>query len=377
MNEAAIVVDGFTDVEKIGEGGIGDVYRATRRSSGTTVAIKELRSDHEHATTERRVTRELTALASLRGHPHVVQLEEVVRTASGRLALVMEHCPEGSLDDRSAASGGMLPLAEVILATTHGAAALEAAHDSGIIHRDVKPQNLLVGAYGQVKVCDFGVSSISSSEQFANRTSAVTYRYASPEELRGDATITSATDVYSLAVCAAKLLTNRYFNHETAVHLADPSVTPGAAGPTPSPVEIELRRLLHGCLAHRAADRPSAAEVHAALDGLSMRLGDDRLQRLAPIRGDRGAARAVTPTPASRPLIDRRRRAAWALAIVLWLVAAVLAIVYVAGAPQGESGAPADQLSFSVQSRRSSVTSISIRADTPGENSLPTASATI
>lgn len=376
MTDATIVVDGFTDVAKIGEGGIGDVYRATRRSSGTTVAIKELRSDHEHATTERRVTRELTALASLRGHPHVVQLEEVVRTAGGRLALVMEHCPDGSLDDRSAAAGGMLPLAEVVLATTHGAAALEAAHDSGIVHRDIKPQNLLVGAFGQIKVCDFGVSSISSSEQFANRTSAVTYRYASPEELRGDATVTSATDVYSLAVCAAKLLTNRYFNHETAVHLADPSVTPGVAGATPTPVEIELRELLRSCLAHRAADRPSAADLHAALEGLSIRLGDDRIHRLVPIRGEHGSDRAITPTPTSHPPIDRRR-AAWALAIVLWLATAALAIVYIAGAPQGDSGAPADQVSFSVQSRRSSVTSTSIRAATPGENSFPTASATI
>ncbi|MFN3257159.1 MAG: serine/threonine-protein kinase [Ilumatobacter sp.] len=342
-------VVGFDDLVRVGSGGIGDVYRATRASTGTVVAIKELRADGNADARLRRANRELTALASLRGHPYVVNLEEVVRTPAGAVLLVMEYSPGGSLDDRSAAVGGMLPFAEVLLVGSHASDALAAAHEAGIVHRDIKPQNLLVGTFGQVKVCDFGIASIASSDDFATKTNAVSYRYASPEELRGDATVTPTTDVYSLGVTLAKLLTNRHFNHETAIHLADVDATPGLAGDATTEAERELRRLLQRCLAHRATARPTANELQSAIDDLAASLGSERLQRLDSV--ERPAATHVAAGPptrdeaghqpgqgAGRAGDDRSSSARtrstawmWSLAIVMWLVVAVLAVIYLSG----------------------------------------------
>lgn len=350
-----MIVDGFVDIEPVGSGGLGDVYRATRESTGTVVAIKELRADGSAEARTRRAQRELTALASLRGHPNVINLEEVVSPAPGQLLLVMEFSPAGSLEERAVAFDGMLPLAEVLLVAEHAATALTAAHDVGIVHRDIKPANLLIGSFGQVKVCDFGISSISASADFAEKTNAVSYRFASPEELRGDAEVSARTDVYSLAVALSKLLTNRYFNHETAVHLTDPDATPGRPhdeGLTPerasalAAVDADFRAMLARCLKHRPQARPTAAELLAAVSSLSARLGDARLQRLEFVAPPERTALPITPRntgPTARP---RARSTAmlWGAAVLLWIGVAILAVIYLTGEDSAGSGHPASSV---------------------------------
>ncbi|BAN01353.1 putative serine/threonine protein kinase [Ilumatobacter coccineus YM16-304] len=336
--DRVVRVDGFSDIEQVGSGGLGDVYRAVRSSTGTVVAIKALRSTGSLDARLRRANRELTALASLRGHPNVINLEEVVQTRDDELVLVMEFSPGGSLEDRAAAAGGMLPLNEVIVVAQHAASALVAAHEAGIVHRDIKPQNLLAGSFGQVKVCDFGIASIASSDDFSTKTNAVSYRYASPEELRGDAVVTAATDVYSLAVSLAKLLTNRYFTHETAVHLLDPVATPGTDGDRPSDAEQELRALLVRCLKHRAAARPTAAEFSAAVDELAAGLGDDRLTALERVELPTSSApTGLTPSSTADRSRSRSTLVLWAVAIGLWLAVAVLAAIYLTGSDSADA----------------------------------------
>ncbi|MEL6890730.1 MAG: serine/threonine-protein kinase [Actinomycetota bacterium] len=322
-----MIVDGFDDIVRVGAGGLGDVYRARRTSTDTVVAIKELHTGGDLADRQRRIDRELRALASLRGHPNVINLEEVVRSEDDELLLVMEYSPGGSLEDRSAALDGMLPVAEVVLVAQHASAALVAAHGAGIVHRDIKPQNLLVGAYGSVKVCDFGIASVTTADDTATKTDAVSYRYASPEELRGDATVSAAVDVYSLGVSLAKLLTNRYFTHETAVHLEAVDATPGRAGIDASGPELALRSLLRRCLAHRPGRRPTAAQLVDEFDRIALDLGDDRMVQLAHIELPTRIEEPVVAGPTSR----RRRsvRTAWAIAIAIWIVVAVLAVLLV------------------------------------------------
>lgn len=344
-----MIVDGFDDIVRVGSGGLGDVYRARRVSTDTVVAIKELHTDGALEDRARRIDRELRALASLRNHPNVINLEEVVRSDGDELLLVMEYSPGGSLEDRSQAFGGLLPLAEVVLVGQHAATALVAAHDAGITHRDIKPQNLLVGAYGSVKVCDFGIASVATAEDAATKTDAVSYRYASPEELRGDPTVTPAVDVYSLGVSLAKLLTNRYFNHETAVHLADPLVTPGRAGPDVTDAEVEVRALLRRCLAQRAARRPPADEVLAELDRISFGLGADRLTQLRHVE----LPNRVEEPVATGPTRARRRAVqwAWVIAAAIWLAVVALAVVVWTRDEAGDGvGAPGPGVAASSES---------------------------
>jgi serine/threonine protein kinase len=268
-----ISIDGYRDLEPIGQGGLGDVYRAVRDSTGGTVAIKVLRDVSDSSVAWHRTRRELTALVSLAGHAHVVQLLELL-DLSGGPALVMEYAPGGSVGGLLArradapvalATPGTLDVPEVVLIGRHAAAALVAAHEQGIVHRDLKPQNLLIGAYGQVKLCDFGVASLARSEEFRTRTSALSMRYASPEDLDEDAGVGPASDVYSLGATLLHL-----------AHGAPPTLKDRlAAWQPPAADDPELERLdavIAACLHPSPVLRPTAAEALERLESLDWTL---------------------------------------------------------------------------------------------------------
>jgi hypothetical protein len=248
-----IDVDGYRDLEPIGHGGLGDVYRAVRASTGGTVAIKVLRDVSDSSVAWHRTRRELTALVSLTGHAHVVQLLELLDLPDGP-ALAMEYAPGGSVGGLLAARGDTLDVPEIVLIGRHAAAALVAAHEQGIVHRDLKPQNLLIDAYGQVKLCDFGVASLARSEEFRTRTNALSMRYASPEDLDEDADVGPASDVYSLGATLLHL-----------AHGAPPTLKDRLARWEPPPTDDpELQALdvvIAACLQPVAAARPTAGEV--------------------------------------------------------------------------------------------------------------------
>jgi serine/threonine protein kinase len=152
---------------------------------------------------------DLAPLVDLRGHPNVVNVEEVL-DSDGTLAIVMEYAPGGSVGELLRTRGGTLGFAETLLVAEHTSAALAAAHDRDIIDRDIEPHNLLIGAFGQVKVCDFGIAALTRSDEVSNRTNSLSLRYASPEELRGEEEIGPAADVHSLAATVHQLLTGEY-----------------------------------------------------------------------------------------------------------------------------------------------------------------------
>ena len=165
-------VDGFTEVAPLAGGGFGSVYKATRASTGGVVALKVLDRAHgdDDDLLERRLRREIAALVALKGHPNVVQVEQVVSTANGP-AIVMEFMSRGSVLDSDEA--GNTTAARVAFIGAATAAGLQAAHDVGIVHRDVKPQNVLVNNFGQVKLCDFGIAAIQKSSEFQTHTTAL------------------------------------------------------------------------------------------------------------------------------------------------------------------------------------------------------------
>jgi eukaryotic-like serine/threonine-protein kinase len=271
--------DGYTDLERIGHGGLGDVYRATRTSTGGTVAIKVLRDVSDESVAWNRTRRELTALVSLGGHAHVIQLVELLEQTPG---LVMEYAPGGSVAQLLDRRGTTLDTGEIVLIGRQTASALIAAHEQGIVHRDVKPQNLLIDAFGQVKLCDFGIASLARTEEFRTRTSAISMRYASPEDLEDDAEVGPRADVYSLGATLLHL-----------AHGAPPTLkerlAPWTPPPTDDPARGVLDRLLADCLQPDPAARPTATEVLDRLDELDRELPDRR------------RALAVPPTPPDGP----------------------------------------------------------------------------
>ena len=196
----------ITDI--IGNGGFATVYRGWQASVGREVAVKVdnrvLLSERD----QRRFVREVTAAGRLSGHPHVIDVYDAGMLEDGRPYMVMEFCPGGSLAD-AVHRNGVMPPAQVRDIGVKIADALAAAHAAGVLHRDVKPGNILVNTYGMVGLSDFGLASVLASEGEQSVTrEALTPAYASPETFRGEEPAV-AGDLYSLAATLYDLLAGR------------------------------------------------------------------------------------------------------------------------------------------------------------------------
>ena len=254
-------VDGFTDVSPLAGGGFGSVYKATRASTGGVVALKVLDRAHgdDDNLLERRLRREIAALVALKGHPNVVQVEQVVSTTNGP-AIVMEFMSRGSVLDSDEA--GNVTAARVAFIGAAVAAGLQAAHDVGIVHRDVKPQNVLVNNFGQVKLCDFGIAAIQKSNDFQTHTTSLSVRYASPEELDNDPNIGAPTDVYSLGASMFHIMYGEPPSFRGG-RGADPNLTRRNRGS--DLVADNVAGIIERCLAEDPTHRPTANDCFGML----------------------------------------------------------------------------------------------------------------
>jgi serine/threonine protein kinase len=210
---------------------MGEIYRATDSVLGRAVAIKVLAERYaKDESVRERFTREALAAARLSGQPSIVTIYDVGEHAE-RPYIVMEYLSGGSLEDVLQRDGAQQPQ-RAFAWLEEAASALDAAHRNGVVHRDVKPGNLLLDRDGHVHVADFGVASAAGMDSLtATGTVLGTAGYLSPEQAQGERA-TPASDRYALAVVAYELLTGeRPFASESAtaeaaahVHAPIPSV---------------------------------------------------------------------------------------------------------------------------------------------------------
>lgn len=200
-------IPGFTMLERIGSGGFSVVYRAHQERLDRPVAVKVLAVEFIDASVRRRFLREVKAAGRLTEHAHVVTVLETGMTASGRPFIAMDLYSRGSLAERLAAEGP-LPAADVIDVGVKIGGALAAAHALGVVHLDVKPQNILVSRYGQPALADFGTARLTAGLEATARTGMFTPYHAAPEVLRGEQG-GPLSDVYSLASTLYQLLAGR------------------------------------------------------------------------------------------------------------------------------------------------------------------------
>ena len=192
---------------RIAYGGMGEIFRAEDEVLGRTVAVKVLAERYSRDESLRsRFTREALAAARLSGEPNTVTIFDVGEW-NDRPFIVMEHL-DGSLEERLRV-GGPPPAEETLAWLDQAAAALDAAHRHGIVHRDIKPGNLLLDQGGGLRVADFGIASAAGLGSLTvTGTVLGTAGYLSPEQAQGERA-TPASDRYALAVVAYELLTGR------------------------------------------------------------------------------------------------------------------------------------------------------------------------
>jgi serine/threonine protein kinase len=207
----AIVIRDYRILELLGRGGMGSVYRAWHERMNRQVAIKFLNSAHIEADEAvQRFTREVRLLAKLE-HAHIVRALDAGEH-EGRPYFVMEFISGPNLS-QVVRRLGPLPVADVARIGHSVAIALQYAHEQKVIHRDVKPSNVMVTTDGKVKLLDLGLAQIleRDTEETLSRASQVlgTLAYMSPEQLTGNQSVTPLSDIFSLGVMLHELLTGR------------------------------------------------------------------------------------------------------------------------------------------------------------------------
>ena len=195
---------GFDDAQEIGRGGFGVVYRCTQAELDRTVAVKVLTVELDEEN-RARFFREQRAMGRLTGHPNIVGVLQVGATDSGLPYIVMPYHSQGSLDVRIRRRGP-LPVGKALRLGVKIAGAVESAHRLGILHRDVKPANILLTDYGEPALTDFGIAHVSGGFETATGTVQGSPAYTAPEVLGGDPP-TPPADVYGLGATLFSALT--------------------------------------------------------------------------------------------------------------------------------------------------------------------------
>ena len=258
---------------RLAQGGMGEVWKGFDIQLGRIVAIKALRTDTANVEAKlRRLRAEAHNSANL-AHPNIAALFDYYEH-DGIGFLIMEYVPSKSLADLYPKEKAIDPtrLLPILIQTARG---LFVAHSHGVIHRDVKPANIMVSETGNVKITDFGVSYSSDQEQITQDGMVVgTAQYISPEQAQGEQA-TAQSDIYSLGVVAYEgLCGHRPFTGATPVDIAAAHVN-DPVPPLPENIDLQLRQFIMSMLAKDPKDRPKdALVVSKVLSRIERRLLD-------------------------------------------------------------------------------------------------------
>ncbi len=318
--QGTVLDNRYTLVEPLGSGGMAEVYLAHDEVLDRDVALKILR--HQYAEDEQfveRFRREARSAAGL-SHPNIVSIYDQGRSEDGAYYIAMEYVPRGTLKERISRYGALDPDAAAGVALQI-ADALQAAHEKGVIHRDIKPQNVLVTRTGDVKVTDFGIARAASSTVTATSAVLGTAGYMSPEQAMGKP-VGPRSDLYSLGVVLYEMLTGDLpYSAENPIalsmkHVNEPPRSPREVNPE---IPEALDALTVKLLAKNPEDRyASAAELIDDLErvrsGLPPVVAQKTEKATAPLPADlegrtkRTAVQPPVTAPLGVPGRDERRR---------------------------------------------------------------------
>jgi serine/threonine-protein kinase len=320
-------------VDFLGAGGMGEVYRAMHQKIGRVAAVKVLTQATQSSGFVERFFNEARIQASLQ-HPNVATLYDFCEV-QGQPCIIMEYVDGQTISERIAAYGAALPLAETVYVFERVCEAIEYIHRNGVIHRDIKSNNIKVSSQGQVKLLDFGIAKGQTSQQLTQVGSVIgTLQYLAPELIRGG-TADARGDIWALGVLLYEMVTGRTpFDAETIGDLCDridrvEYAPPARLNPG---VPREVAAIISRCLRKNPAERyPTAADLLADARGL-----EGVVSRPGVSSDVSHAATGHTQTDADRssklPLLIGASAAAVVLAIV-----GVVALAFLGSSAEGEA----------------------------------------
>ncbi|WP_342768932.1 Stk1 family PASTA domain-containing Ser/Thr kinase [Frondihabitans australicus] len=338
----------------IGHGGMANVYLGTDSRLGRQVAIKLMKSQLATDPSFRSRFRQEAQAAARMAHPTIVRVfdagEETTRDALGNTVLVpyivMEYVEGRMLKDLIAE--GPLPPKEAVRITEGILTALEYSHRAGVVHRDIKPGNVMLTHTGQVKVMDFGIArAVSDSAATVAQTTAIlgTAQYFSPEQARGE-TVDARSDLYSTGVVLFEMLTGRPpFRGDSPVavayqHVSEPPAAPSTLNPAISPALDAVT--LHALAKNRLDRFQSAHEFRAdVVDAGAGQLPARKIHTAPPTpttvmfgvdprtaAGSDAALKELSSTDTNRPARTQTRPpVAWLWAGIVLIAVVVIAVV--------------------------------------------------
>lgn len=253
LTEGMFIDDRYEIVGKIGAGGMSDVYKAKDHTLGRFVAIKVLKQEFSEDVNF--VTKFRTEAQSAAGleHPNIVNIYDV-GSQEGMYYIIMEYV-EGITLKTYIEKKGQLTFKEAISIAIQVGRGIEAAHKKNIIHRDIKPQNIMISTEGKVKVMDFGIARAATSNTI-NSDVMGSVHYSSPEQAR-NGFVDGRSDIYSLGIVMYEMVTGRVpFDGDTTVavaiqHLQEEMVAPSAYAPN---LPVSLEKIILKCT-QKNADR--------------------------------------------------------------------------------------------------------------------------
>jgi serine/threonine-protein kinase len=324
-------------VDFLGAGGMGEVYRAMHQKIGRVAAVKVLTQATQSSGFVERFFNEARIQASLQ-HPNVATLYDFCEVA-GQPCIIMEYVDGQTISERIGAYGAPLPLAETVYVFEKICEAIDYIHSNGVIHRDIKSNNIKISSQGQVKLLDFGIAKGQTSQQLTQAGSVIgTLQYLAPELIRGG-TADSRGDIWALGVLLYEMVTGRTpFDAETIGDLCDridrvEYAPPALLNPG---VPREVAAIIARCLRKNPAERyASAGELLADARGLAGVVSRPGVSASVSEAADVHAA-VEASGPSRLPLLIGGAAAAVVLAIV-----AIVALAFL-GSSGGAGGGAAD-----------------------------------
>jgi eukaryotic-like serine/threonine-protein kinase len=368
---------------RIGTGGMADVFLARDETLGRRVAIKILAERYaQDAAFVERFRREATAAAGL-SHPNIVSVYDRGQ-AAGTSYIAMEYLNGPTLKDEIT-SRAPLPEAEVVNWATQALDALEFAHRQGVVHRDIKPHNMVLTDEGRLKVTDFGIARAANVQQMTEVGSIVgTAQYLSPEQARG-LDVGPQSDLYSMGIVLYEMLTGELpFTGESAVEIAmkqvsdpPPSIRKKNRLVSEGLEQVVMRALSKDpALRHRSA-RQMADELRRVSHGGTPSSDTQMATRI--LTGGAAAAAAYTGAqtsvlepagaqpPREEPPGPRRSALPWILVLILLLVSA--AVGYVVYQQISGSGVTVPQLSGNCQHAKAQLAAVGLKGQCQDKHS--------